>query len=111
MNCVSIGKVINDGLLEEVYVPPAPGDSGTAIGAALAAYRDATGILADGPAGVRVTRAYERIIGLDHMTAGISTDSARGSETTGNNRLVRTNGTSGRPAPLSSRPARLPGTR
>jgi carbamoyltransferase len=51
MNCVSIGKVIGDGLFEEVYVPPAPGDSGTAIGAALAAYRDATGILADGPAG------------------------------------------------------------
>jgi carbamoyltransferase len=51
MNCVSIGKVISDGLFEEVYVPPAPGDSGTAIGAALAAYRDATGVLAGGPAG------------------------------------------------------------
>jgi carbamoyltransferase len=51
MNCVSIGKVIGDGLFEEVYVPPAPGDSGTAIGAALAAYRDATGVLAGGPAG------------------------------------------------------------
>ena len=37
MNCVSIGKVIAEGLFEEVYVPPAPGDSGTAIGAALAA--------------------------------------------------------------------------
>ena len=51
MNCVSIGKVIGDGLFDEVYVPPAPGDSGTAISAALAAYRDATGVLPDGPAG------------------------------------------------------------
>jgi len=51
MNCVSIGKVIADGLFEEVYVPPAPGDSGTAIGAALAAHRDATGVLPGGPAG------------------------------------------------------------
>jgi len=51
MNCVSIGKVIGDGLFEEVYVPPAPGDSGTAIGAALSAYLDATGVLAGGPAG------------------------------------------------------------
>ena len=33
MNCVSIGKVIGNGLFEEVYVPPAPGDSGTAVGA------------------------------------------------------------------------------
>ena len=48
MNCVSIGKVISAGLFEEVYVPPAPGDSGTAIGAALAAYRDATGVLPGG---------------------------------------------------------------
>src|SRR6185437_9260705 len=44
-------KVIGDGLFEEVYVPPAPGDSGTAIGAALSAYRDATGMLAGGLAG------------------------------------------------------------
>ena len=51
MNCVGIGKVIGDGLFEEVYVPPAPGDSGTAIGAALSAYLDATGVLAGGPTG------------------------------------------------------------
>jgi carbamoyltransferase len=51
MNCVSIGKVISSGLFEEVYVPPAPGDSGTAIGAALAAYRDAAGVLPGGPVG------------------------------------------------------------
>ncbi|HXL90407.1 MAG TPA: carbamoyltransferase C-terminal domain-containing protein [Streptosporangiaceae bacterium] len=37
MNCVGIGKIIEDGQWEQVYVPPAPGDSGTAIGAALVA--------------------------------------------------------------------------
>ena len=35
-------------VFDEVYVPPAPGDSGTAIGAALAAHLDITGVL---PAG------------------------------------------------------------
>jgi carbamoyltransferase len=51
MNCVAIGKIVGDGLFGEVYVPPAPGDSGTAIGAALAAYRDAVGVLPGGPTG------------------------------------------------------------
>ena len=43
MNCVGVGKILETGQWDEVYVPPAPGDSGTAIGAALAACRDATG--------------------------------------------------------------------
>jgi carbamoyltransferase len=51
MNCVSIGKVIAEGLFDDVHVPAAPGDSGTAIGAALAAYHDITGVLPGGPAG------------------------------------------------------------
>lgn len=33
-NCVSIGKIIEAGIFDEVFVPPAPGDAGTAIGAA-----------------------------------------------------------------------------
>jgi carbamoyltransferase len=37
-NCVAIGKVIDAGLFEEVAVPPAPGDAGTAIGAAAAVH-------------------------------------------------------------------------
>jgi carbamoyltransferase len=41
MNCVSIGKIVQSGLFDEVFVPPAPGDSGTAIGAAIAASLDA----------------------------------------------------------------------
>ncbi|GAA2411188.1 carbamoyltransferase C-terminal domain-containing protein [Nonomuraea africana] len=41
-NCVAIGKIIEAGLFEEVFVPPAPGDAGTAIGAAAAAHIDAS---------------------------------------------------------------------
>ncbi|MEU9832971.1 carbamoyltransferase C-terminal domain-containing protein [Streptosporangium sp. NPDC048047] len=37
-NCVAIGKIIEEGLFEEVFVPPAPGDAGTAIGAAAAVH-------------------------------------------------------------------------
>jgi carbamoyltransferase len=35
-NCVAVGKIIEAGLFDEVAVPPAPGDAGTAIGAAAA---------------------------------------------------------------------------
>ncbi|MBO1414620.1 carbamoyltransferase [Streptomyces sp. FH025] len=49
MNCVSIGKIIASGLFDEVAVPPAPGDSGTAIGAAAAVHLDRHGHL---PAGL-----------------------------------------------------------
>ncbi len=43
MNCVSVGKVVDAGLFKEVHVPPAPGDSGTAVGAAIVAHEVATG--------------------------------------------------------------------
>lgn len=36
MNCVGVGRILADGAVDEVYVPPAPGDAGTAIGAAAA---------------------------------------------------------------------------
>lgn len=39
-NCVAVGKIAEAGIFDEVHVPPAPGDSGTAIGAALAANLD-----------------------------------------------------------------------
>lgn len=39
-NCVAIGKIIEEGIFDEVFVPPAPGDAGTAIGAAIAAHSD-----------------------------------------------------------------------
>lgn len=43
MNCLSIGHVVDQAGFDEVFVPPAPGDSGTAAGAAIAAYLDTTG--------------------------------------------------------------------
>jgi len=45
MNCVGTGKILEGGQWDEVYVPPAPGDSGTPIGAAFAALRAVTGIV------------------------------------------------------------------
>jgi len=37
LNCVANGKLLNEGIFEEVYVQPAAGDAGGAVGAALAA--------------------------------------------------------------------------
>ncbi|MGW3729155.1 carbamoyltransferase family protein [Streptomyces sp. NPDC000851] len=37
-NCVGIGRIVEEDIFEEVFVPPAPGDSGTAIGAAAAVH-------------------------------------------------------------------------
>lgn len=44
-NCVAIGRIVDAGLFDEVHVPPAPGDSGTAIGAATALHLDRVGLL------------------------------------------------------------------
>jgi carbamoyltransferase len=48
MNCVAIGRIAAEAGFDEVFVPPAPGDSGTAAGAALAADLDRAGVLAVG---------------------------------------------------------------
>jgi carbamoyltransferase len=50
-NCVAVGKIVEAGIFDEVHVPPAPGDSGTAIGAALAVSLDTNRQLAAGVAG------------------------------------------------------------
>lgn len=42
-NCVGVGKILGTGQWDEIYVPPAPGDSGTSIGTALTACHDAGG--------------------------------------------------------------------
>lgn len=51
MNCVAIGRIASEAGFDEVFVPPAPGDSGTAAGAALAAVLDRSGVLASGVTG------------------------------------------------------------
>lgn len=38
LNCVANGKVLRDGCFEEIWIQPAAGDAGGALGAALAAY-------------------------------------------------------------------------
>ncbi len=42
LNCVANGKVLRDGRFDEIFVQPAAGDAGGALGAALAAYYDGT---------------------------------------------------------------------
>ncbi|MEV0898186.1 carbamoyltransferase C-terminal domain-containing protein [Actinoplanes sp. NPDC049802] len=50
-NCVAVGKIVAEGIFDEVHVPPSPGDSGTAIGAALAVHLDASRRLGVGVSG------------------------------------------------------------
>lgn len=38
LNCVANGKLLESGLFKEIYIQPAAGDAGGAVGAALAAY-------------------------------------------------------------------------
>ena len=40
LNCVANGKVLRDGLVDELWVQPAAGDAGGALGAALSAYHE-----------------------------------------------------------------------
>ncbi|WP_067474365.1 carbamoyltransferase family protein [Nocardia amamiensis] len=44
-NCVAVAKIIDSGLFDELHVPPAPGDSGTAIGAGIETHRANTAVL------------------------------------------------------------------
>ncbi|MGW4463011.1 carbamoyltransferase family protein [Micromonospora sp. NPDC004704] len=48
MNCVAAGTIAQAGIFDEVHIPPAPGDSGTAIGAAASVWLNATGDLPGG---------------------------------------------------------------
>ncbi len=48
MNCVAVGRLLADCAFEEVFVPSAPGDSGTAIGAAAAVAVASTGSAPEG---------------------------------------------------------------
>ena len=43
LNCVSNGKVLRDGRFERIWIQPAAGDAGGALGAALAAYHQFKG--------------------------------------------------------------------
>jgi carbamoyltransferase len=72
-NCVAVCKIVEAGLFDEVHVPPAPGDSGTAIGAALAAHLDTTNQLPDGVAGrCYLGPAYPGLILPEHPRPGLT---------------------------------------
>jgi carbamoyltransferase len=43
LNCVANGKVLRDGRFERLWIQPAAGDAGGALGAALAAYHEVAG--------------------------------------------------------------------
>lgn len=71
-NCVAVGKIVQAGLFDEVHVPPAPGDSGTAIGAALACHQELTGRLPAGVAGeCYLGPAWDSLPSQLRTTAGV----------------------------------------
>ena len=43
LNCVANGKVLRDGKFDDIWIQPAAGDAGGAVGAALAAYHQFKG--------------------------------------------------------------------
>ena len=43
LNCVANGKIVRDGCIEQIWVQPAAGDAGGALGAALSAYHGLKG--------------------------------------------------------------------
>lgn len=44
LNCVAIGQLLRDGVLDEVFVQPAAGDTGQCLGAAFVAFRRCGGL-------------------------------------------------------------------
>ncbi|MBI2070914.1 MAG: carbamoyltransferase [Elusimicrobia bacterium] len=43
LNCKANGKILSEGIFEEIYVPPVPHDAGGALGAAMLLYQRLTG--------------------------------------------------------------------
>jgi carbamoyltransferase len=58
LNCVANGKVLRDGKFDAIWIQPAAGDAGGAVGAALATYYLATGAARDAAATDTMRGAY-----------------------------------------------------
>jgi carbamoyltransferase len=58
LNCVANGKVLRDGAFRDIWIQPAAGDAGGAVGAALAAYHWHLGKSRDVGAGDGMSGAY-----------------------------------------------------
>ena len=59
LNCVANGKLLREGTFDNIWIQPAAGDAGGALGAALAAYHQHFGQAADGS---HVTRWHVRFL-------------------------------------------------
>jgi carbamoyltransferase len=76
LNCVANGKVLRDGRFKKVWVQPAPGDAGGAIGAALAVQHMEIGLarkptnLIDGMAGAYLGPSYDADVSRRLSAAG-----------------------------------------
>jgi len=70
LNCVANGKVLRDGAFKEVWIQPAAGDAGGALGAALAAYHLHKG-QPRGPSNRRTDRMKGAYLGPDFEQADI----------------------------------------
>lgn len=58
LNCVANGKVLRDGAFRDLWIQPAAGDAGGAVGAALAAWHQALGRERPSPAGDGMRGGY-----------------------------------------------------
>jgi len=58
LNCVANGRILREGSFKNLWVQPAAGDAGGAIGAALAAYYQFAGQLRTAPAGDAMAGGY-----------------------------------------------------
>ena len=58
LNCVALGRILEEGIFDELYVPPAPHDAGAALGAAMLRHARRSG---HRPAPVRDARLGHRI--------------------------------------------------
>jgi len=58
LNCVANGKLLRDGAFERIWIQPASGDAGGALGAALCAFHGFKGGARNGPRGEGMAGAY-----------------------------------------------------
>src|SRR5690606_18954362 len=58
LNCVANGKVLRDGAFRDIWIQPAAGDAGGAVGAALAAWHEALGRPRPAPSGDGMRGGY-----------------------------------------------------
>ena len=60
LNCVANGKVLRDGKFDDIWIQPAAGDAGGAVGAALAAYHQLQGPAAQASTAATACRRLSR---------------------------------------------------